>query len=155
MSVTQKETHLASGAPKLMNPKWERSFNHEEVDGSFIASGDVGGMGVSVTSAQDQSIVDIAAGNEDFSTLVSLVQAADLVDVLSGELDPSLNFTVFAPTNAAFAQLPQEGVDALLSDPVLLTRVLTYHVSLDVYTSDELTALATVPSSNYSAMGRR
>ena len=103
-------------------------------------------MIVGVVSAQDQSIVDIAAGNEDFSTLVSLVQAADLVDVLSGELDPSLNFTVFAPTNEAFAQLPQEVVDALLADPALLTRVLTYHVSLEVFTSEDLTALATVPS---------
>jgi uncharacterized surface protein with fasciclin (FAS1) repeats len=103
-------------------------------------------LAIGVTGAQDQSIVDIAAGNEDFSTLVSLVQAADLVDVLSGELDPSLNFTVFAPTNAAFEQLPQEVVDALLADTALLTRVLTYHVSLEVYTSEDLTELATVDS---------
>ncbi len=75
-------------------------------------------------AAQDQSIVEIAAGNADFSTLVSLVQAAGLVDTLSGE-GP---FTVFAPTNDAFAAVPQIAVDFLLANPDVLTQVLTYHV---------------------------
>ena len=75
-------------------------------------------------TAQDQTIVDIAAGNEDFSTLVSLVQAAGLADVLAGE-GP---FTVFAPTNAAFEALPAPVVRYLQQDIDLLTRVLTYHV---------------------------
>ncbi len=75
-------------------------------------------------AAQDQTIVEIAAGNEEFSTLVSLVQAAGLADTLSGE-GP---FTVFAPTNEAFAALPQVVVDYLTSNPEALTRVLTYHV---------------------------
>lgn len=75
-------------------------------------------------SAQDQTIVDIAAGNEDFSTLVSLVQAAGLADVLAGE-GP---FTVFAPTNDAFAAVPQPILNYLASDAAALTRVLTYHV---------------------------
>jgi phosphate binding protein len=75
--------------------------------------------------AQDAgTIVDVAAGSEDFSTLVSLVEAAGLTDTLAGE-GP---FTVFAPTNEAFAKLPQPVVDYLLANPDLLTRVLTYHV---------------------------
>lgn len=76
--------------------------------------------------AQDQNIVEIAAGNEDFSTLVSLVEAAGLVETLSGE-GP---FTVFAPTNEAFAALPADLVDYLTSEAGAdaLAAVLTYHV---------------------------
>ncbi len=75
--------------------------------------------------AAPQSIVDIAVSNPDFSTLVAAVTAAGLVDTLSGE-GP---FTVFAPTNAAFAKLPQETLDALLADPTGgLTQILLYHV---------------------------
>ncbi len=81
-----------------------------------------------VVSAQDTSsmdIVDIAASNEDFSTLVTAVQAAGLVDALKGE-GP---FTVFAPTNAAFAALPEGALDALVADPSGdLTQILLYHV---------------------------
>src|SRR5690606_35415658 len=75
-------------------------------------------------SAQDQTIVDIAAGNEDFSTLVSLVQSAGLTETLSGE-GP---YTVFAPTNDAFAKLPSPLVDFLAANPDVLTTILTYHV---------------------------
>ena len=76
-------------------------------------------------AAEVGTIVDIAAGNPDFSTLVAAVQAAGLVDVLSGE-GP---FTVFAPTNAAFAALPEGLVDALLLPENLqdLLDILTYH----------------------------
>ena len=73
------------------------------------------------------SIVEIAAGNDDFSILVEAVVAADLVDVLS-EPGP---FTVFAPTNEAFVQLLGElGIskEELFADQALLTKVLTYHV---------------------------
>ena len=74
--------------------------------------------------AQDGTIVDVAVGNEDFSTLVELVTAAGLTDTLSGEG----TFTVFAPTNEAFAELPQFAVDYLLANPDTLTSVLNYHV---------------------------
>ncbi len=69
-------------------------------------------------------IVDIAAGNEAFSTLVAAVTAAGLVDTLKGE-GP---FTVFAPTDEAFAALPEGTVEALLEDIPTLTAILTYHV---------------------------
>lgn len=70
-------------------------------------------------------IVDTAVAAGDFSTLVAAVQAAGLVDALKGE-GP---FTVFAPTDAAFAKLPAGTVDALLADPQGdLTQILLYHV---------------------------
>jgi transforming growth factor-beta-induced protein len=76
--------------------------------------------------ASEQSIVEIAAGNKDFSTLVAAVKAAGLVETLNGE-GP---FTVFAPTNAAFAKLPAGTVETLLKpeNKEKLAAVLTYHV---------------------------
>ncbi len=74
--------------------------------------------------AQDQTIVDVAAGNPDFATLVSLVQSAGLVDTLKG----AGPFTIFAPTNDAFAKLPKVVLDYLSANPDALKRVLTYHV---------------------------
>jgi uncharacterized surface protein with fasciclin (FAS1) repeats len=79
------------------------------------------------TAAEEsQTIVDIAAANDDFSTLVSAVEAAGLAETLSGD-GP---FTVFAPTNEAFAKLPAGTVDDLLKpeNKDQLTAVLTYHV---------------------------
>ena len=74
----------------------------------------------------DKTIVEIAAGAEDFSTLVAAVKAAGLVDVLSSE-GP---FTVFAPTNDAFAKLPEGTVESLLKpeNKEKLIAVLKYHV---------------------------
>lgn len=77
--------------------------------------------------APTQSIVQIAAGNPEFSTLVSLVRKAGLVEAISAK-GP---FTVFAPTNEAFAKLAKEApatYAAVLADPALLAKVLTYHV---------------------------
>jgi uncharacterized surface protein with fasciclin (FAS1) repeats len=69
-------------------------------------------------------IVDTAIANGNFTTLVAAVQAAGLVDTLKGE-GP---FTVFAPTDAAFAALPAGTVEGLLADIPTLTGILTYHV---------------------------
>lgn len=95
--------------------------------------------------AQDQTIVEIAAGNEDFSTLVALVEAAGLAETLSGE-GP---FTVFAPTNDAFAALPEMAVEYLTTHPEALTRVLTYHVIPGAVMSADVTDMmaATVEGS--------
>lgn len=81
-------------------------------------------------------IVDIAASNDDFSTLVAAVQAAGLVDTLKGD-GP---FTVFAPTNDAFAALPEGTVETLLKpeNKDQLVKVLTYHVVPGSVTSDQL-----------------
>lgn len=80
----------------------------------------------SVTVDAPGTIVDVAVGNPDFSTLVAAVKAAGLVETLSGE-GP---FTVFAPTNAAFEKLPAGTVDGLLKpeNVAKLKGLLTYHV---------------------------
>ncbi len=70
-----------------------------------------------------KNIVEVAAG-AGFNTLVAAVKAAGLADALSGK-GP---FTVFAPTDAAFAKLPAGALDALLKDPVKLAAILKYHV---------------------------
>lgn len=91
--------------------------------------------------APTQSLVEIAAGNPDFSTLVSLVQKAGLVAAISSP-GP---FTVFAPTNAAFQKLAAAApatYQAVLADPALLTKVLTYHVVAGAIKSDQAVAVA-------------
>jgi uncharacterized surface protein with fasciclin (FAS1) repeats len=77
-------------------------------------------------AAKQQTVVDIAVGNPDFSTLVAALKAAGLVETLSG----AGPFTVFAPTNAAFAKLPAGTLDNLLKpeNKDQLTAILTYHV---------------------------
>jgi uncharacterized surface protein with fasciclin (FAS1) repeats len=72
----------------------------------------------------EMDIVDTAVAAGQFKTLVTAVKAAGLVDTLKGE-GP---FTVFAPTDEAFAKVPKEKLDALLKDKKALTAVLTYHV---------------------------
>ena len=74
------------------------------------------------TSAAD--IVDTAVAAGDFKTLVAAVKAAGLVDTLKG----AGPFTVFAPTDEAFAKLPAGTVDSLLQNPEKLKKILTYHV---------------------------
>ncbi|MDT7961181.1 MAG: fasciclin domain-containing protein [Armatimonadota bacterium] len=89
------------------------------------------------------TIVDIAVQAGKFNTLVQAVQAAGLVETLSGE-GP---FTVFAPTDEAFAQIPQETLQAVLADKEKLTAILTYHVvpgklmAADVVRSTQLQTL--------------
>jgi uncharacterized surface protein with fasciclin (FAS1) repeats len=98
------------------------------------------------TTARADDIVQVAAGNPDFSTLVTAVQAAGLADDLSAPNGP---YTVFAPTNSAFAGLPGGTVDKLLEpgNQDLLVKLLTYHVvsgtvlAADVVTLDEATTL--------------
>ena len=78
----------------------------------------------SLGSAHAKDIVDTAVAAGSFKTLATALQAAGLVDTLKGK-GP---FTVFAPTDAAFAKIPKADLDALLKDKAKLTAVLTYHV---------------------------
>jgi uncharacterized surface protein with fasciclin (FAS1) repeats len=80
----------------------------------------------STSTTRAQTIVDIAAGNTDFSTLVTAVKAAGLADTLSG----AGPFTVFAPTNEAFAKVPADTLQSLLKpeNKQQLADILTYHV---------------------------
>ncbi len=74
--------------------------------------------------AAQKDIVDTAIGAGQFNTLAAALKAAGLVDTLKGK-GP---FTVFAPTDEAFAKIPKADLDALLKDQARLTKVLTYHV---------------------------
>jgi uncharacterized surface protein with fasciclin (FAS1) repeats len=76
------------------------------------------------TAAGGKNIVETAAGSKQFSTLVSLVEKAGLVGTLSGK-GP---YTVFAPTNAAFAKVPKKTLNMLLENKSMLRKVLLYHV---------------------------
>ncbi len=86
-----------------------------------------------VAYTSDKDIIDIAAGSDDFTTLVTAVKAAGLVENLKGD-GP---FTVFAPVNEAFAKLPDGTVASLLepANKAALTNVLTYHVAAGKFDS--------------------
>ncbi len=81
-----------------------------------------------------QNIIDTAVANGNFNTLAAALTAAGLIDTLKGE-GP---FTVFAPTDAAFAKIPKETLDAVLADHAKLTSILTYHVVTGKVMSDEV-----------------
>lgn len=89
-------------------------------------------------AAESGSIVDVAVADGRFTTLVTAVEAAGLAETLSGE-GP---FTVFAPTDDAFAALPEGTVEGLLEDPEgALTDVLTYHVVAGEFLAEDVVEL--------------
>lgn len=93
-----------------------------------------GNKEVKMDKKAKMDIIETAVGNKSFSTLVTAIKAAGLVDALKGE-GP---FTVFAPTDEAFAKLPKGTVEGLLNDKEALTAVLTYHVVPGKVTSGEV-----------------
>ncbi|GAB5534524.1 MAG: fasciclin domain-containing protein [Rubricoccaceae bacterium] len=98
-------------------------------------------------SAQNQpDIVDIAAGSDDFETLVAAVTAADLVETLQSD-GP---FTVFAPNDAAFGLIDSDAIEALLrpENRDQLTAILTYHVVAGRFTAAELAQVDEVRTVN-------
>lgn len=76
------------------------------------------------TAAAPKTIVAVATADADLTTLVTAVKAAGLVDTLNG----AGPYTVFAPTNEAFAKIPAAQLQAILADKAQLTSILTYHV---------------------------
>jgi len=84
------------------------------------------------------TIVDVAVDNEDFTTLVAALKAADLVSALQGE-GP---FTVFAPTNEAFAKIDAKTLNSLLEEEqkTALSNILTYHVVAGKFTATDVVA---------------
>ncbi len=94
----------------------------------------------------DKDIVDNAVNSQDHTTLVAAVKAAGLVDTLKG----AGPFTVFAPTNEAFAKLPAGTVDTLVKpeNKEKLTSILTYHVVPGAYRSSDLTDGMTLTTVN-------
>jgi uncharacterized surface protein with fasciclin (FAS1) repeats len=103
---------------------------------AFAANPMVGGAAMYPT----KTIVDNAMNSKDHTTLVAAVKAAGLVDTLKSK-GP---FTVFAPTNEAFAMLPAGTVDTLLKpeNKATLTQVLTYHVVAGKHSAKEIAAMA-------------
>ena len=88
---------------------------------SFIA---ISTLALTAATVQAKDIVDTAVAAGDFKTLAVALEKAGLIDTLKGK-GP---FTVFAPTDAAFAKVPKKDLDALLADKSKLPSVLTYHV---------------------------
>lgn len=85
-------------------------------------------------AATEQSIADLLASDPEFSTLLSFLQTAGLFDTLT-QGGP---FTAFAPTNEAFATLPQQVIDGLLANPQILSEVLRYHIARGQYLAADL-----------------
>ncbi|MGW8264739.1 MAG: fasciclin domain-containing protein [Longimicrobiales bacterium] len=90
------------------------------------------------------NIVELAVDAGSFNTLVAAVKAAGLVETLSGD-GP---FTVFAPTDDAFAQIPEADLQALLADKEALTAVLTYHVVPGKVFADDVVNLSSAETAN-------
>lgn len=106
------------------------------IKSAFLAAGIAAAAACSPMMESEPDIVDIASSNGNFNTLVAAVTAAGLVDTLKGD-GP---FTVFAPTDEAFAALPAGTVDTLLlpENKDQLVAILTYHVVPGAVTSDQL-----------------
>jgi uncharacterized surface protein with fasciclin (FAS1) repeats len=94
--------------------------------------------------AETKNIVETAVAAGSFKTLAAALQAAGLVETLSGK-GP---FTVFAPTDEAFAKLPAGTVEALLKDKEKLTAILTYHVVAGNVPSSEVVKLTSAKTVN-------
>ena len=89
--------------------------------------------------AQQKDIVDTAVAAGSFKTLAKLLTDADLIGVMKGP-GP---FTVFAPTDEAFAKVPKEALDALAKDKAKLQNVLKYHVLTSAWTLDDVKSVKT------------
>jgi uncharacterized surface protein with fasciclin (FAS1) repeats len=94
------------------------------------------------TATPTKNIVQTAVGAGQFKTLVSLVQKAGLAKTLSGKGQ----YTVFAPTDAAFAKVPKATLKALAADPMKLKAVLLYHVVKGKVTAAQATKLTSAPT---------
>lgn len=103
---------------------------------------------IKTSAAYAKNIVDTAISAGSFNTLVTAVKTADLVDTLKGE-GP---FTVFAPTDAAFAKLPKGTLEALLNDKEKLTAVLTYHVVPGKVMAADVVNLKTAKTANGNSL---
>ena len=110
------------------------------------------GMGPQVASAggpggdAQRNIVQVARSAGTFNTLIKALQATDLVGTLSGQGQGP--FTVFAPTDAAFAKLPPGTVESLLQNPAVLKQILLYHVVAGEVPASQVLASSTLATLN-------
>ncbi len=112
------------------------------ISASLITPGPAGQL--RAEKAPDMNIVELAISAGTFNTLVAAVQAAGLVETLSGD-GP---FTVFAPTDEAFAKIPQDQIEALLAAKEALTVVLTYHVVAGKVMAEDVVNLTSATTVN-------
>lgn len=124
MANEQMSTLSLSGSALFIN-KSAVSAANVMADNGVIHVVDQVILPPTVKAEPTMSIVDVAVGDENFSTLVAALTAADLVDTLA---DETATFTVFAPTNAAFAKIESSTLNTLLADTSALTDVLLTHV---------------------------
>jgi uncharacterized surface protein with fasciclin (FAS1) repeats len=146
-SGTPGTTTMPSGSP-TMSPSKTPSGTMSKPTISTPANGGMSQPGKAPASAKKMTIVDVASKNSSFKTLVTALKAAGLVETLSGE-GP---FTVFAPTDAAFAKLPKATLKDLLKpeNKEKLQKILTYHVVPGAVFAKDIKpgAVATVEGSN-------
>ncbi len=109
--------------------------------GAVSAAAARGEPGITVPAS---TIVDVAVADGHFKTLAAALEAAGLVETLNGD-GP---FTVFAPTDDAFAKLPAGTVQALLKDKTRLTAILTYHVVAGRHPASEVASLSSLATVN-------
>ena len=102
--------------------------------GADNSSATAAGQSAVQDNESQKSVLQVAMGSKDHTTLVAAVKAAGLVDVLSN----AGPFTVFAPTDAAFAQIPKETLDNLMKpeNKAALSNILEYHVSVGGYKTE-------------------
>jgi len=117
--------------------------------GLLLSGGAVAGGGSNVPSGN--TIASIVANNPNFSTLLSAVQAAGLVETLNG----SGPYTVFAPTNAAFAKVPSDQLQALLNDREQLRALLLYHVVPGRVTAAQVKTMSSAATAQGSTINVR
>ena len=133
---------LVAATPNISQATSVAAADPGDPSGPFCASIPAEGEG-SFEGMADDPAATAASNNPFLTTLASAVQAAGLVDTLNGP-GP---FTIFAPSNEAFAAVPQADLDAILADNGLLTSILTYHVVAGASLSvAELVAAGTVTS---------
>lgn len=113
----------ASSPDTTMAPETTEMMSQDAPFGPACGAAPADGAGSFAGMAQDPAAT-AASNNPLLSTLVTAVKAAGLVDTLNGD-GP---FTIFAPTNDAFAKIPADQLDAILADKEMLTKILTYHV---------------------------
>lgn len=124
MANTQMAALSLSGSDLYINASKVSAANVEASNGVIHVVDQVI-LPPSMKGEPTQNIVEVAVSNPDFTTLVTALQAANLVDALA---DETKSYTVFAPTNAAFDKIPDDALTALLADNTALTNVLLQHV---------------------------
>ena len=126
MSAASRIVYVLVGISAIVKLAGLKSMQRARYAGAAAALGLMllAPAGLTAQSAQGNDIVDVAVGAGQFTTLVAAVKAAGLVETLKG----AGPFTVFAPTDAAFAKLPKGTVEGLLADKQKLAAILTYHV---------------------------